>query len=66
MVPVLLMVRLDVTDFLTMSAQGVRRAKATLFQWVQAHPAIAPAGSNRSSHGGDETAEAFGKRVTNW
>lgn len=24
------------------------------------HPAIAPAGSNRSSHGGDEMAEAFG------
>ena len=26
----------------------------------------APAGSSRSSYGGDEMAEAFGKRVTNW
>ena len=26
----------------------------------KSHPAIAPAGSNRSSHGGDEMAEAFG------
>ncbi len=32
----------------------------------KSHPAIAPAGSNRSSHGGDEMAEAFGERVTNW
>ena len=28
------------------------------FQWVQAHPATAPAGSNRSSHGGNEVAES--------
>src|SRR5258708_38436339 len=26
----------------------------------ESHPATAPAGSNRSSHGGDEMAEAFG------
>ncbi len=43
-----------------MSASGVRRGKAALFQWVQVHPAIAPAGSNRRSHGGNEVAEAFG------
>src|SRR5215510_10675105 len=30
------------------------------------HPATAPAGSNRSSYGGDEIAEAFGMRATNW
>jgi len=30
------------------------------FQWCKPHPATAPAGSNRSSHGGDEMAEAFG------
>ncbi len=39
---------------------GVRRAKVALFQWVQTPPGeIAPAGSNRSSHGGNEMAEAF-------
>jgi len=27
---------------------------------------FAPAGSNRSSHGGNEMAEAFDKRVTIW
>jgi hypothetical protein len=27
---------------------------------------FAPAGSSRSSHGGDDMAEAFGMRVTNW
>jgi hypothetical protein len=42
------------------SAPGVRREKAARFQWVQMHPATAPAGSNRSCHGGDELAEAFG------
>src|SRR5208337_511237 len=34
--------------------------EGSAFQRVQAHPATAPAGSNRSSHGGDEVAEAFG------
>src|SRR6516225_8148212 len=29
-------------------------------KWVQAHPATAPAGSDRSRHGGDEVSEAFG------
>src|SRR6516165_7437929 len=43
-----------------MSACGVRRAKAALSSGCKAHPATAPAGSNRSSHGGDEVAEAFG------
>jgi hypothetical protein len=45
---------------------GVRREKAALFSGCKAHPATAPAGSSRSSYGGDEIAEAFGKRVTNW
>jgi multidrug efflux system membrane fusion protein len=27
---------------------------------------FAPAGSSRSSHGGNEMAEAFGMRATNW
>ena len=42
-------------------AIGNVRFKAALFQKVQAPPdQIAPAGSNRSSRGGDERAEAFG------
>jgi hypothetical protein len=36
------------------------------FQWVQVPPGDAPARSSRSSYGGDEMAEAFGKRVTHW
>src|SRR5712672_180903 len=32
----------------------------------KAHPATAPAGSNRSRHGGDEMSEAFGERVTTY
>ena len=43
-----------------MSAVGVRREKAALSSGCKAHPATAPAGSNRSSHGGNEVAEAFG------
>ena len=44
-----------------MSGAGVRRAKAAFFSGCKSHPAtIAPAGSNRSSHGGNEVAEAFG------
>jgi hypothetical protein len=42
-----------------MTACGVRRAKAALSSGCKAHPANAPAGSNRSSHGGNEVAEAF-------
>ena len=42
------------------SACGVRREKAALSSGCKAHPATAPAGSNRSSHGGNEVAEAFG------
>ena len=39
---------------------SVRRAKARSFSGCEAHPAnVAPAGSNRSSRGGDEAAEAF-------
>jgi hypothetical protein len=41
------------------SAIGVRRAKAALSSGCKPHPATAPAGSNRSSHGGNEVAEAF-------
>ena len=33
--------------------------KGGAFQWVQVPPGNAPAGSNRSSHGGNEVAEAF-------
>jgi hypothetical protein len=44
-----------------MSEMGVRRDKATLSSGCKTHPATAPAGSNRSSYGGDEIAEAFGK-----
>ncbi len=43
-----------------MSAIGVRRGKAAFFSGCESHPAIAPAGSNRSSHRGDAMAEAFG------
>ncbi len=44
-----------------MSALGVRRGKAAFFSGCKSHPAtIAPAGSNRSGHGGGEMAEAFG------
>jgi hypothetical protein len=42
-----------------MSDLSVRRAKAALSSGCKSHPATAPAGSNRSSHGGNEVAEAF-------
>ena len=42
-----------------MTALGVRRGKAAFSSGCKPHPAIAPAESNRSSHGGDEMAEAF-------
>jgi hypothetical protein len=35
---------------IAMSELGVRRAKAALSSGCKPHPAIAPAGSNRSSH----------------
>ena len=41
-----------------MSVVGVRREKAALSSGCKPHPANAPAGSNRSSHGGNEVAEA--------
>jgi hypothetical protein len=44
---------------MVMAAYGVRREKAALSSGCKAHPATAPAGSNRSSHGGNEMAEAF-------
>jgi len=40
--------------------KGVRRDKAALSSGCESHPANAPAGSNRSSYGGNEVAEAFG------
>ncbi len=43
----------------SMSAWGVRRAKAALSSGCKSHPATAPAEINRSSHGGNEVAEAF-------
>src|SRR5467141_3419915 len=43
----------------TMSLLGVRRDKAALSSGCKPHPATAPAGSNRSSRGGNEVAEAF-------
>ena len=42
------------------------RAPAALSSGCKSHPATAPAGSNRSSYGGNEVAEAFGKRVTKY
>src|SRR5579859_7713546 len=51
---------------LMMTVPGVRREKAALSSGCKSHPANAPAGSSRSSYGGDEIAEAFGMRVTNW
>ncbi len=48
------------TSSRTMFDLGVRRGKAALFQWVQVPPGNRSSGSNRSSHGGDEMAEAFG------
>ena len=47
-------------DVRATSALPVRREKAALSSGCKSHPANAPAGSNRSSHGGDEVAEAFG------
>jgi hypothetical protein len=39
---------------------SVRRAKAQFFSGCKSHPAtFAPAGSNRSGSGGNDTAEAF-------
>ena len=48
------------------SCIGVRREKAALSSGCKSHPATAPGGSNRSSYGGNEVAEAFGKRVTKY
>jgi hypothetical protein len=39
---------------------GVRREKVALSSGCKSRPATAPAGSNRSSYGGNEVAEAFG------
>ena len=42
------------------TGKGVRREKAAFSCGFQSHPAKAPAGSNRSGHGGNDMAEAFG------
>jgi hypothetical protein len=47
-------------DVRVMSGSPVRRGKAALSSGCKSHPATAPAGSNRSSYGGNEMAEAFG------
>jgi hypothetical protein len=47
-------------NWTAMSVAGVRRGKAALSSGCKSHPATAPAGSNRSSHGGNEMAEASG------
>ena len=52
--------RLFVSAVRSMSASLVRRDKAALSSGCESHPANAPAGSNRSSYGGNEVAEAFG------
>ena len=46
----------DRRDCGVMSVLGVRRDKAALSSGCEPHPATAPAGSNRSSHGGNEVA----------
>jgi hypothetical protein len=43
-----------------MTASHVRRDKAAFSSGCKAHPATAPAGSNRGRHGGDEMSEALG------
>jgi len=45
---------------LSTSAMRVRRAKAALSCGCKSHLAKAPASSNRSGHGGNDMAEAFG------
>ena len=45
-----------------MTAVGVRRDKAALSSGCESHPANAPAGSYRSSHGGNEVAGASNVR----
>ena len=47
---------LDCNALSPVSALGVRRAKAALSSGCKPHPATAPAGSNRSSYGGNDMA----------
>jgi len=42
-----------------LSEMGVRRVKAALSSGCKPYPATVPAGSNRSSHGDNEVAEAL-------
>ncbi len=52
---------------LSMFGLGVRRGKAAFFSGCKSHPAtIAPAENNRSSHGGNEVAEASGVEGHIW
>ncbi len=47
-----------------LTACGVRRDKAAFSSGCKSHPAIAPAGSNRSNCGGNEMVEASGEKRT--
>jgi hypothetical protein len=49
-----------------MSVVGARRGKAAISSGCKIHPANASAGSNRSSHGGNEVAEASGVEGHVW
>jgi hypothetical protein len=49
-----------------MTVPGVRREKAALSSGCKPHPATAPAGSNRSSHGGNEVAEEIRMLRSTW
>ena len=54
---------IDLRHPLAILTTRVRRApcKGGAFLWVRIPPgSVAPAGSNRSGHGGNEVAEAFG------
>jgi len=43
-----------------MTAPGVRRDKAALFQWVKAPPGNRSSRKQPEHHGADEVVEAFG------
>jgi transposase len=53
-------------NYFTHVGYGCAPWQGGAFQWVRVPPGNAPAGSSRSSYGGDEIAEAFGMRVTHW
>jgi hypothetical protein len=53
-----------IEPFGSMYETSVRRENAAPSSGCKSHPVTAPARSSRSSYGGDEIADAFGKRVT--